>query len=399
MSRKAAAQEKTYYDILEIPKTSSQTDIKKAYQRLSRIHHPDRGGDVAKSQEINEAYEVLKDEEKRQLYDRFGKEGVSGDDGPSDPFEALFGMRRGGQGRQREQQSEPIAQALKVTLNDLYNGKTCRVPVARNKRCGTCEGRGGKEGSQHACAHCNGRGVRIQIIQMGPMIQQVQSACRPCEGQGMVIAEKDKCKACSGNKICKETKEFSVPIDKGMKHNQKIKFASEGDDVPGFMAGDVIFVVQEVEHDKFKRKGADLLYSMQITLAESLCGFDKVITHMDGRILKLSSPAGTVLKNEACKVIEGEGMPHYGNPFTKGRLFVQFTVLFPNTLPQATVAAIRPLLPSPAPLSLSGEEEECVLSDADLRQVGQDTGSSAGYRDEDDDDEEGGGQQVPCRSM
>ena len=259
------------------------------------------------------------DPEKRQLYDQYGKDGVDNGGGgggghsPEDIFSMFFGGGGGGgRGRGGPQKGEDIVHSIKVSLEDLYNGKTVRLAISRNKPCGDCEGRGGKLGAEKACGDCHGRGVRIQLRQIGPgMVQQMQSVCPACRGACKTMEEKDKCKACKGQKVYKDRKVLEVGIEKGMKHGQKIKFSGEADEVPGTIPGDVIIVVQEKEHENFKRKGADLVHSVELTLSEALCGFTRVITQMDGRLLKIESKAGEVLKQDAVKVIAGEGMYTY----------------------------------------------------------------------------------------
>lgn len=304
----------------------------------------------------------------------------------------------GGRRSRGPQKGEDIVHAIKVSLEDVYNGKTVKLAIARNKPCGDCEGRGGKVGAEKHCGDCNGRGQRIQLRQIGPgMVQQMQSVCGACRGAGRVMSEQDKCKTCKGQKVVKDRKVLEVAIEKGMKNGQKIKFSGEADEVPGTLAGDVVIVVQEKEHEVFKRKGADLVMTMNLKLAESLCGFTKTITHLDGRVLKIEAPEGTVTKHDAVRMINGEGMPYHGNPFTKGRLFLHFQVEFPKALPVATVQALKAALPKPAMPMLSGEEEECNMSEVDISQFGQgQAGSHLSATDEDDEDERGGAQRVQC---
>ena len=303
----------------------------------------------------------------------------------------------GRRSRSGPQKGEDIVHPLKVSLEDLYNGKTVRLAINRNKLCLECDGRGGKAGAERACQECGGRGVRIQLRQIGPgMVQQMQSACGSCGGEGRVMDEKDKCKSCKGKKVYKDRKVLEVVVEKGMKHGQKIKFADEADELPGTIPGDVVFVVQEKEHEHFKRKGADLIYSMEIKLTESLCGFVRTITHLDGRVLSIESKPGEIVKPESVKAIQGEGMPFHGSPFTKGRLFIHFRVEFPRTLPIATVNSIRAALPAAPKVVLSGEEEECHMVDVDISHFGQ--GEGRGHEEE-EDDERGGAQRVQCNNM
>eukprot|EP01038_Epipyxis_sp_PR26KG_P007601 gene7601-10350_t len=392
-----AADTTKLYEILGVSKDADESEIKKAYRKLALKNHPDKGGDVEKFKEISAAAEILGDPEKRKVYDQYGLEGLEGSmggegGGGDDIFSMFFGGGRGG--RRGPQKGEDIVHTIKASLEDLYNGKTVRLAISRNKPCADCEGKGGKEGAEKTCVDCRGQGVKISLRQIGPgMVQQMQSACSNCKGTGKVIDEKDKCKSCKGAKVAKDRKVLEVVIEKGMVHNQKIKFSGEADEVPGTVPGDVVIVVQEKEHETFKRKGSDLYFKIELSLSEALCGFTKTITHLDGRILKIDSPAGVVTKNDAVKVIRSEGMPLHGNIFTKGGLFVHFTVQFPKTIPENAIKAIKQVFPLPPSPTLNGEEEECTMADVDLNQFGQ----SHSRSERDDDEEDGrGGQRVQC---
>jgi DnaJ family protein A protein 2 len=395
-----------YYKVLGVSKDADENEIKKAYKKLALKHHPDRGGDPEAFKELSEAAETLTDPEKRKIYDKYGKEGLKEGGGPShsadDIFSAFFGGGRGRRGPSGPQRGEDINHPLKVSLEDLYNGKTVRLAINRDKLCEDCEGRGGKEGAERDCSDCNGRGVKVMLRQLGPgMVQQMQVACQSCKGACKIIDEKDKCKSCKGKKVFKDRKVLEVNVEKGMRNGQKIRFAGEADEAPNTIPGDVNFIVQEKEHDVFTRKGSDLVMNMEIELSEALCGFTKTIKHLDGRVLKISSPAGAVIKPDSLKSIRGEGMPTHGNPFQKGILFIVFRVKFPATLAPAAVTALRAVLPRGAEApALSGEEEECTLQDANASEVGQSPNDSHGGNAHDDDDEDGqGGQRVQCQNM
>lgn len=258
-----------------------------------------------------------------------------------------------------------------------------------------------KKGCEKTCTVCSGRGVRVQLRQIGPgMVQQMQSACNACNGEGKSIDERDKCKGCKGQKVVKDRKVLEVHIEKGMKSGHKIKFTGEADEIPGTLPGDVLIIVQQSEHDSFKRKGADLVKSVELSLSESLCGCVRTITHLDSRTLRVEVPPGEVIKPDQVKMIDSEGMPHHGNPFVKGRLFLHFSVKFPKKLPLSAVTQLKAALPAPPTPMLSDEDEECHMADVDLSQFGQsDTkGNSSAYDEDDEDDPRmrGGGQGVQC---
>jgi len=268
-----------FYKLLEVDKEASDPEIKKAYRKLAVKHHPDKGGDPEKFKEITRAYEVLSDSEKRAKYDRYGEEGID-DSGPGDAgdiFEAFFGGGRGGGGgRKKRQKTKDVVQPLKVTLEQLYTGASKKMAITRqviDKKRGVQE-----------CRECNGRGVRIETIRMGPMIQQMQSACQACGGQGKSFQTKQ------------EREVLEVHIQKGSPDSHKVVYHEMADEHPDADAGDVIFVLKQQEHAEFKRKGADLFLERKISLVEALCGFELGITHLDGRKLLVKTSPGEIVK-------------------------------------------------------------------------------------------------------
>ncbi|KAK6480077.1 dnaJ-like protein subfamily A member 2 [Huso huso] len=399
------------YDILGVSPTANENELKKAYRKLAKEYHPDKNPNAGdKFKEISFAYEVLSNQEKRELYDRYGEQGLreggGGGAGMDDIFSHIFGGGlfgfMGGQSRNRNgrRRGEDMVHPLKVSLEDLYNGKATKLQLSKSVLCASCNGQGGKSGAVQKCAACRGRGMRIMIRQLAPgMVQQMQSVCSDCNGEGEVINEKDRCKKCEGKKVIKEVKILEVHVDKGMKHGQKITFGGEADQAPGVEPGDIVLVLQAKEHETFRRESNDLHMTHKIGLVEALCGFQFTLKHLDGRQIVVKYPPGKVIEPGSLRVVRGEGMPQYRNPFEKGDLYIKFDVEFPgnNWISPEKLMELEDFLPSRAEApTICGDSEEVDLQDYDTSH-----GSSGGQRREaynDSSDDESGhhGPGVQC---
>nr|GMD07508.1 DnaJ protein homolog [Ipomoea batatas] len=223
-----------YYEILGVPKEASQDDLKKAYRKAAIKNHPDKGGDPEQFKELAQAYEVLSDPEKREIYDQYGeealKEGMGSGGGMHDPFDifqSFFGGSRfggGGSSRgRRQRRGEDAVHPLKVSLEDLYNGTSKKLSLSRNVLCVKCKGKGSKSADE-------------------------------CKGTGETINDKDRWKV------------LEVHVENGMQNGQKITFPGEADEAPDTVTGDIVFILQQKEHLKFKRKGDDLFFEHTLTL-------------------------------------------------------------------------------------------------------------------------------------
>jgi len=421
----AAPKETEYYDLLGVEPDASGDDIKKNYRKMAMKYHPDKNPNnpeaAEKFKEISEAYEVLSDQNKREMYNKYGKEGLKEGGfhagSASDIFERFFGggggmfggMFGGGGGRGGPVQGEDIMHQIAVSLEDLYKGKTSKLAVTRNIICSKCTGSGAKkEGASQRCGTCDGRGIRLIIKQLGPgMIQQMQTVCQDCGGKGETIKEEDKCDVCKGKKVVKDKKILEVHIEKGMREGQKITFAGESDQAPGVEPGDIIFVLKQKDHPHFRRQGGDLYVEHKITLIDALGGTSFTINHLDDRVLLVRTEEGDVIKPGDVRIIPKEGMPTHKRPFDKGNLYVKFDVIFPesNTFTKAQLKTLESILPprNPAPKVKKGAEnvEEVTLSHVTAEHQAQ--GQAGGRRGEayDDDGEEGGqrGEGVQCRQQ
>ncbi|CAN1171138.1 DnaJ protein homolog 2 [Linum perenne] len=400
-----------YYEILGVPKSASPEDLKKAYRKAAIKNHPDKGGDPEKFKELAQAYEVLSDPEKREIYDQYGedalKEGMGGGGGghnPFDIFESFFGGGFGGgssRGR-RQRRGEDVVHPLKVSLEDLYLGTTKKLSLSRNVICSKCSGKGSKSGASMKCSGCQGSGMKVSIRQLGPgMIQQMQHPCNECKGTGESISDKDRCSQCKGEKVVPEKKVLEVHVEKGMQNGQKITFPGEADEAPETITGDIVFVLQQKEHPRFKRKGDDLFVEHTLLLTEALCGFRFVLTHLDGRQLLIKSLPGEVVKPDSFKAINDEGMPMYQKPFLKGKLYLHFTVDFPDSLSPDQVKALEAILPAKSSSRLTDMEidecEETTMHDVNIEEEMRRKQHQARQEAYDEDDEmPGGAQRVQC---
>lgn len=381
------------YETLEVSKDATPKEIKKAYFRLSKQHHPDKGGDEHKFKEINAAYEILSDPEKRAKYDKYGLEGVDDESGAAARGEDLFSMffggasRRGRGGGGGPRKGPSVNHPIRVSLEDLYNGKTVKLAINRKVIVGDVK----------ECEKCHGQGAVMEIRQIGPgMVTQMQRSCSACEGQGKIA------------KTNSERKVLEVHIDKGMKHNQKVTFRNMADELPGMEPGDVNFIIQEKEHDLFKRKGADLLATREISLNQALCGYTWKFKHLDGRDVVIKTRPGQIIESEITDpdsgrtlpyltCVKDEGMPSLGNPFVKGNLYIAFHVLFPKKLEPEAIKTLRQILPGADVDEEYDTEtvEEHFMDVADIRHFGK--GGAAVEGNEYDSDDEGGPQGVQCQ--
>jgi DnaJ family protein A protein 2 len=338
------AKETRFYDVLEVPPTATDADLKKAYRKLALQFHPDKNpGAGDKFKEISHAYEVLSDPQKREVYDRFGEAGLQGDAGMaggmspedlfaqffggSDIFSSMFGGGVGGGGRRQPRKCDDMPFTLQVGLEDVFRGKTSKLQVTRSVICPKCSGKGGS--NVRKCSGCDGRGVRVVIRQMGPLVQQLQQACPECQGEGEVIKERDRCGQCAGKKVIKDKHILEVVIEPGTPNGHELTFAGQADQAPGLQPGDIIVTVTEKPHPAFKRQGSDLFCKHTIDLVIALAGGKIAIPFLDGRTLTSEIHAGEVIRPDEFRCIAGEGMPQFRRAFTRGDLYVQFDVKFP----------------------------------------------------------------------
>lgn len=317
--------QRDYYEILGVPKNASSEDLKSAFRRLARQYHPDVNKDPdaeERFKEINEAYAVLSDPEKRSAYDRFGHAGVKGMGGApdftnvdfsdfADIFGDLFGF--GGFGRSsRRSRNAPrrgadLQYRLDLTFEEAVFGAEKEIEITRDEVCSTCNGSGAEPGtSPQRCTTCNGTGEVRQVRQtiLGSMVQV--ATCPTCNGQGETIAT--PCHNCQGRGLERITRKKVVSIPAGVDTGTQIRLAGEGQ--PGLNGGphgNLYIVIQVKQHKYFRRRDNDVLLDLDINVAQAALGAEVEIPTVDGQA-KLKIPSGT----QPGKVLRmrGKGVPH-----------------------------------------------------------------------------------------
>jgi len=405
--------ETKFYDLLGVAPGADDSALKKAYRKLAMKYHPDKNPEAGeKFKEISMAYEVLSNPDKRRLYDQAGEQGIKeggsggggfGGSNPMDIFDMFFGggdpFGRGGRSR-GPRRTKNLVHQLSVSLEDMYNGTVRKLALQKNVICDSCDGIGGKAGAVQKCPNCRGTGMQVRIQQLGPgMMQQIQSMCQECHGEGERVDPKLRCKKCNGRKVNRERKILEVSVDKGMEDGQKVTFSGEGDQEPGLEPGDIIIVLDEKAHTLYKRNGSDLVMKMDISLTEALTGMRKTIKTLDDRTLVIQTVSGEVIKTGDLKQVQGEGMPQYRNPFEKGRLIIQFNVVFPNSLEPSVAQALAGILPPAEEPMVPDDHDEVDLNDFDPETDRQNQNHRHQYDDDDEGHGHGGHGPVQCASQ
>lgn len=253
-----------YYNILGVSKDASNIEIKKAYLKLAKTHHPDKGGDKEKFQKINEAYETLSNSEKRNIYDNPTQ---------SDFFNN-FNFHNHFFKTQNITRKNDYHYVCKVSLKDIFFGITKKLKVQRTRICRSCK---------KSCSTCSGNGYTVHHIQVGPFSQVVQNTCNKCEGIGQETTTTD-CKLCNSTGFIQEEKIFEIEIERGTDSGKQIVFEEWGEQAikNNEISGSFIVNIQIEKHPDFEKRDIDLVYTIQLTLKESIIGKNVMIPHFDG---------------------------------------------------------------------------------------------------------------------
>jgi len=360
------------YKTLGVNSSASASEIKKAYYALAKKYHPDTNKDAGakeKFADAQSAYELLNDPQKKQAWDSYGAaafdqgagfdpsgaadaaggpfQGFGGGFGSAFNFEDLFGAftggaRRGRGGRQSAYQEEilvgdNIEVQTNISFMEAAKGVSKDIHITPLETCGTCKGNGLKKGAERQqCTRCNGTGTRIHVMQQG---FQMASTCETCGGQGIVIPRGSECNTCSGSGVVRRRKTVRIDIPGGVEDGMRLRVSGEGDAPPTGAAanpsarsqsGDLYVFIRVAPDARFKRNGADVLYTASIPLTTAVLGGEVRVPTLDGEVkVKVATGTGTGDKI----TLAGMGMKRIGGRgFASGDLKVEFKVQMPKHL-------------------------------------------------------------------
>ena len=335
------AAKRDYYEVLGVTKTSSPDEIKQQYRKLALKFHPDRNQSVEAGEhfkEISEAYAVISDPEKKQVYDQHGHAGVDGkystDDifqgaqggGFDSIFDSIFGRSSGGGFGFNQQRGSDILYQTSVTLEDVFHGKKVEINLQKQIQCDICNGSGAKLGTnKKTCGTCNGQGQIRQTRNMGFTSFVTAASCSVCRGQGSII--ETPCNECKGQGKKKGSKTVTFDIPPGIDSGD-YTISDEGNEVPDGVNGDLIVRVKVQSHSKFNRDGKDIFYDHDVSMIDAALGCEIIVPTLEGtEKIKVNSGSqpNTIIK------LKGKGVTHI-NYKGKGDQFVRIVVNVPKKL-------------------------------------------------------------------
>ena len=371
------SEKRDYYEVLEVSKDADEKELKKSFRSLARKYHPDKNDAPdadEKFKEIQEAYAVLSDSEKRRNYDRFGHNAPGGSPfGPGgfqgfninlddilggDFFSNIFG---GGRRRSTQSQGNDILIRHEISLESVLNGEKDEIEIDLPSICEGCNGTGAKDGVTSECSECNGAGqVRIRQ-QIGPFVQDSIRPCPQCNGSGRNFTS--RCKTCAGDGKVSESQVLRFNIPKGAQDGTRLRMRGKGHPAPfgKGIAGDLFIELIVEEHPWFERNGMDLIMSLPLGYSDLALGNTVSLPHIDGKDLQIKIPSGT--NSGDTITIPSRGVPS-GRGVGRGDVVVLCKLHMPKKFDKATRKVLEGLRES-----LNGKDDivDKILEDAENR--------------------------------
>jgi DnaJ family protein A protein 2 len=334
------------YQILGIPKNATDTEIKKAYRTQAVKCHPDKNPDNKQAEEefkkLSEAYSILSDPQKKLAYDQFGWQAVSNEAQSSSanspfgfpPDPSFFNMFFQGQNvRKRVQKPSPINESVSITFEELYCGFNKNIAITKKVVCMSCCGTGSQSKKSSICSGCNGQGVKVEIRQMGPIIQQLQSQCNICGGTGEVVDINDACQECSGSKVVLKTVNENISTKGSYPTGYKYARLNKGHELPTGISGDLFIEIKVSPNKNWKRENStslNIVHRLRTTLKNHYTDKYMYINHLDGSVLRLSKK--NIHPKITTFVIPKMGLKDSNNLHIVGNLIVLIDIVFPEKL-------------------------------------------------------------------
>jgi len=336
---------KDYYQILEVEKSASQDEVKKAFRKLAQKYHPDRKtGNEAKFKEVSEAYSVLGNEQKRKEYDSYGRTFAGGQGGGPQGFGGGFDFSGFSQadiniddilrgfggagfgGQQQVRRGRDISMDTEISFKDSVFGTQKKILIAKVSTCSDCDGSGGKKGTKmDTCSACNGQGKVHETRNSIFGAFQTVAECKECAGSGKI--PKEKCPECRGAGVRKQEEEITITIPAGINDGEMIRMTGHGEAIKGGQSGDLYIKVHVTPHELFKRSGPHLVVEVPLKLTDALMGTTYNLTTLEGKQLEVKITP--MKKTEETLRVKGHGVPQGSE---RGDIFLKLSVSLPQKL-------------------------------------------------------------------
>jgi DnaJ-class molecular chaperone len=335
-------EKKNYYEILSVNEDADISEIKKAYRTLALKYHPDRNPDdneaEIKIREITEAYSILSDPEKRDVYDKYGtvdeNEINGGNNEDINEMLRRMGINVNGMGKRGDDNTQE--KVIPITIEEIYNGAEKNIEIDVNKKCDCCDGFGTNDKIDYCCKTCNGSGIEVILVrpnQMIPMMQQVQQRCSTCHGKGEKINNNNKCNNCNGKGTVSDKITKNIKINKNFDYETKMRLKKLGNynkntkkNCDIIMSFTLIFP-ENSDITLANNQGFDLLLQKEINLKDALCGFTMYFKHLDGNKYKIKF--NEVIEDGDVKIIFNKGLP---NSTSDTKLLIKFGYKYPEKI-------------------------------------------------------------------